>query len=94
MVMVLAQTEELRVNCDASYKLRVLPLHRQTPTGHLIPTAPEVDICTAEGRTDTAGCTRLRRRPVAASSAEATDMATMAVVVDTVGTLRGVTEAP
>ena len=63
MVMVFAQTEELQVNCDASRQLRALPLHRQTPTGHLIPTAPEVDICTAEGRTDTAGCTHLRRRP-------------------------------
>jgi hypothetical protein len=43
-----------------------------------------------EERTDTAGCTRLRR-PMAVSLAEAKDMAT--VVVDTVGTLRGATEA-
>jgi len=55
--------------------------HHLTPTGHVIPTALEVDTCTTEeGRTDIAGCIR-PHRPLGASSATAKDMATM--VVDT-----------
>jgi len=55
--------------------------HDPTPTGHIIPTALEVDTCTTEeGRTDTAGCIR-PHCPLGTSSAGAKDMATL--VVDT-----------
>jgi len=64
----------LSPNRGAARPLRPIPpavgpgRHHPTPTGHVIPTALEVDTCTMEeGRTDTAGCIR-PHRPLGTSS--------------------------
>ena len=87
----------LSPNRGAARQLRPIPpavgpaRDHPTPTGHLIPTALEVDTCTMEeGRMDTAGCIR-PHRPLGTSSAGAKDIAP--TMVDTVGTLRRATEA-